>query len=80
MRYFFKVTNGVREVDLAGTELLDENAARREAVRFAGELLKDEPMLLDHGRLLVSVRNEDGSIEFAITIRLEVKAIRSAEP
>ncbi|EQB14791.1 DUF6894 family protein [Novosphingobium lindaniclasticum] len=80
MRYFFKVTNGVREVDLAGTELLDENAARREAVRFAGELLKDEPMLLDHSRLLVSVRNEDGSIEFAITIRLEVKAIRSAEP
>ncbi len=80
MRYFFKVTNGVREVDLAGTELLDENAARREAVRFAGELLKDEPMLLDHGRLLVSVRNEDCSIEFAITIRLEVKAIRSAEP
>ena len=80
MRYFFKVTNGVREVDLAGTELLDENAARREAVRFAGELLKDEPMLLDHGRLLVSVRNEDGSIEFAITIRLEVKAIRAAEP
>lgn len=80
MRYFFKVTNGVREVDLAGTELLDENAARREAVRFAGELLKDEPMLLDHGRLLVSVRNEDGSIEFAITIRLDVRAIRSGQP
>lgn len=79
MRYFFKVTNGVREVDLAGTELLDESAALREAVRFAGELLKDEPMLLDHGQLLVSVCNEEGSIEFAITIRLDVKSTRSAQ-
>lgn len=75
MRYFFRVTNGVRELDLAGTELLDEDVARREAVRFAGELLKDDPALLDHGQLLVSVHNEDRSAEFVITVRLEVKAI-----
>ncbi|MGH6747403.1 DUF6894 family protein [Novosphingobium sp.] len=75
MRYFFRVTNGVRELDLAGTELLDEAMARREAVRFAGELLKDDPALLDHGQLLVSVHNEDRSVEFVITVRLEVKAI-----
>lgn len=74
MRYFFKLTNGVREVDLAGTELRDEDTARREAVRFAGELLKDDPALLDHGQLLVSVQDEDSSVEFAITIRLDVKA------
>lgn len=73
MRYFFKLTNGVREMDLAGTELHDEDAARREAVRFAGELLKDDPALLDHGQLLVSVRDEDNLVEFAITIRLDVR-------
>ncbi|RYG56083.1 MAG: hypothetical protein EON56_04705, partial [Alphaproteobacteria bacterium] len=42
-RYFFHVRDGQAYDDLQGTELADLDAARREAVRFAGSLLLDEP-------------------------------------
>lgn len=42
-RYFFHVLDGCDYRDLQGTELADLNVARREAVRFAGALLTDEP-------------------------------------
>lgn len=42
-RYFFHVEDGQVFSDLQGTELPDLGAARREAVRFAGALLADQP-------------------------------------
>lgn len=42
-RYFFHVVDGSTFTDLEGTELPNIKAARNEAVRFAGSLLKDKP-------------------------------------
>jgi hypothetical protein len=40
-RYFFHVHDGVDRPDPVGTELPDIKAARSEAIRTAGELLRD---------------------------------------
>ena len=42
-RYFFNVRDGEAYPDLQGTELADLNAARDEAIRFSGALLKEGP-------------------------------------
>lgn len=42
-RFFFHVRDGADYVDLQGTELPDLDAARHEAVRFAGTLLIEKP-------------------------------------
>jgi hypothetical protein len=42
-RFFFHVRDGQTYVDLQGTVLADIDAAKREAVRFAGHLLSDQP-------------------------------------
>lgn len=42
-RYFFNVHDGESFPDLQGTELIDLNAARTEAIRFSGSLLRDRP-------------------------------------
>jgi hypothetical protein len=39
-RYFFHVHDGENFTDLQGTVLDDDNAARIEAVRFSGDLLR----------------------------------------
>jgi len=41
-RYYFHVFDGADYIDREGTELPDWDAARTEAIRFAGEILKDE--------------------------------------
>jgi hypothetical protein len=40
-RYHFHVVDGSAQVDEEGTELADVNAAKAEAVRLAGEVLRD---------------------------------------
>ena len=45
-RYFFHTANGSRERDEEGTELLDHNAARREAIKLAGAVLSEQPDVL----------------------------------
>jgi len=42
-RYFFKVVEDGHKVDQIGTEFPSAEVARMEAVRFAADLLKDEP-------------------------------------
>ncbi len=42
-RFLFNVRDGVGYPDRQGTELPDLNAARNEAIRFSGALLKDQP-------------------------------------
>ena len=56
-RYFFHSEDGRLELDKVGTELADAGEARREAVRFAGALLRDRSQALWEGtrwRLLVT--------------------------
>lgn len=42
-RYFFNVEDGRSFPDQSGTELSSIEAARRQALRYAGELLRDAP-------------------------------------
>ena len=49
-RYFFDIADHKNIPDTDGTELCDDDAARGEAVAFAGSYLKDHPDLAGDGR------------------------------
>ena len=68
-RYYFHTSDGSREYDDVGVELADDAAARREAVRYIGSLLQDEPDIIEneHG-LRVNVVDEAGRGKFAIAV------------
>lgn len=59
-RYFFHIAaDGRRDLDQDGTVLPDSAAARKEAVRFAGATMHDQPnMLLDNRECRVEVADE----------------------
>jgi len=76
-RYFFHTTDGVAEPDDVGFDLTDDDAARREAVRFGGGLLNDDPDIIRNDKgLRIDVTNETGRLCFAVII-LAVEANRS---
>ena len=68
-RYFFHTSDGTRQYDDVGVELADDAAARREAVRYSGSLLQDEPDIVqnEHG-LRINVVDEAGHVKFAILV------------
>jgi hypothetical protein len=71
-RYFFNVADGEREPDLKGLILADGNAARIAAIRFAGDVMSDEPDILkERNQFSVEVADESGAVLFVIltTIR-----------
>jgi hypothetical protein len=69
-RYFFHVEDGQSYTDLQGTELEDIQAARREAVRFAGSLLADQPeQFWGAGRWSMHVADEDGHTLFTLSFQ-----------
>jgi hypothetical protein len=70
-RFFFDLRDGGNDPDETGTELQDEQAAQREAIRFAGEVLRSEPHRLGDGEMRVDVREEGDGVHFAVVIRLE---------
>lgn len=74
LRYFFDLSDGGWEPDEIGTELPDVDAAHREAIRFAGEVLKSEPRRLSKGEMRVDVHDGAHSFAFAIVVRLEQRA------
>lgn len=68
-RYFFHTVDGGRDRDQEGTELSDNAAARKAAIRFAGAVLHDEPDVLWDGRdYRVEVTNEAGDLLFTIVM------------
>lgn len=69
-RYFFDLSDGSQERDLSGTEFPDDQTAQREAIRYAGEVLKHEPDRLSHGHMRVDVSDDVRSILFAIDVSL----------
>ncbi len=89
-RYFFHTSDGVRHIDDEGIELADDAAARREAVRYGGNLLGDDPdMLVADRGLRIEVTDGEGRVRFAVLVSaLDVQAIsekvgvvgRSADP
>ncbi|WP_102957676.1 DUF6894 family protein [Mangrovicella endophytica] len=72
-RYFFNLTDGTRDTDDVGTDLDDDQSARLMAIQFAGELMQNEPRLLDHGRLSVDVSDQSGATVFIVEISLTAK-------
>lgn len=76
-RYFFHTRDGIRHIDDEGVELADDAAARREAVRYGGNLLGDDPdMLLTDSGLSVEVTDQHGRVRFAVMMStLDVQAI-----
>ena len=73
-RYFFHTADGSRDRDLEGVELKDHSAARREAIKFAGSVLNDQPAVLWDGRdFRVEVTDKTGDLLFTI-ITLAVNA------
>ena len=61
--FFFNRMDGKGELDREGTELVDLDAAREEAIIFLGQSIKDYPgVLKSTGELRVEVAGEDGSL------------------
>jgi hypothetical protein len=69
-RYYFDLSGGGWEPDRIGTELADDSAAKEEAIRFAGEVLRDEPHRLAQGPMRVDVHDRGLSFRFTIEVRL----------
>ena len=69
-RYFFHTSDGGRDEDEVGVELADAVAARREAVRYSGSLVHDDPDILDaNSGLRVEVVDEKGRFCSAVLIQ-----------
>lgn len=67
-RYHFNVYDGVSEPDLTGTELADWQVARLEAIRLAGQILKDEAHRIALGEdWRIEVTDSTGLILFQMT-------------
>lgn len=69
-RYFFHTLNGSSDQDEVGVELPDVAAARREAIRYGGSLLQDDPdIMAGAGSLRIEVIDERGYFCTAILIQ-----------
>lgn len=67
-RYFFHSANGAHHLDNVGMALPSLDAARKEAVRWMGELLTEFPdNFWPAGKLVVFVTDADWKLFFSIT-------------
>jgi hypothetical protein len=74
-RYFFNTEDGVLYADEDGVELPDLDAARSQAARIMGELLKEKPAeLFDTGHLRVEVIDQTGAIVLILETQLTCEA------
>ena len=68
-RYYFNVADGRSFRDPEGVELAGPEAAREEAVRVLGELLRDEPALfLEHELLELRVVPKNGDTIYRLVV------------
>lgn len=66
-RYFFKTEDGQVHRDQDGTELSGLSAARVHAIRYAGDVMSNEPdVLWDGNEFHVEVSDEKGALLFTI--------------
>lgn len=71
-QYFFNTSNGSPHIDDAGMDLPDIKAARREAIRYGGSLLSDDPdMVMQDNGFRIDVVDEAGSRCFAVRVVVE---------
>lgn len=76
--YYFHASNGAPVHDRHGTNLNDDEDARVEALRYAGDLLKWSPDLLtEHSQLRVMVTDDRGALLFTVvTLVVEVPQVQ----
>ncbi len=69
--YRFNVIDSLGLVDETGTHLADDETAKRQAIRFAGELLSQDPTeLMTQGQMRIEVLDADNLLFFAVSIEL----------
>jgi len=69
MRYFFNQLNGEAKLDDEGLELGHIDDARAEAVRYAGELMRDHPTIVWTGQdFRIEVTNSDRLLLFTVIV------------
>jgi len=67
--FFFDIADGMRDEDQVGSELADLHTARHQAVRFAGELMRDRSEIIWEGHdLRVEVLDRDRTPLFAVVV------------
>ena len=70
-RYHFNVYDGVSSLDIEGTELPDWQAARSEAIRLAGEILKDDADSINLGEdWRIEVTDHTGLVLFQMILHV----------
>ena len=73
-RFYFNTADGVRQRDTEGLELPSLSVARREAIRFAGALLDEDPDLLLDGHEFRVIVTDDSRRTVVTIIMLAVDA------
>ena len=69
MRYFFNQVNGELKLDDEGTEFSTIYEARLEAVRYAGEVMRDHPTLVWTGQdFRIEVTDDDKIVMFTVIV------------
>ena len=72
VRYYLHVHDGSSAPDEEGVELRDVNAARAEAIRASGEILRDcRPETLDGSEWRMTVTDQEGRNVFTLRLSAE---------
>lgn len=80
-RFYFNVHDGKSGLDVIGTELPDWQTARIEAVRLAGEILRDDaPHIVLGDNWRIDVTDPRGLILFQMAILLIDSPVQSHSP
>lgn len=75
MHYYFHTADGSRDRDEEGMDLPDHNAARRQAITYAGECMHYEPDILANRDFRVEVTDADDKLLFTvITLAIDAPA------
>ena len=77
--YHFHVYDGRERLDREGIELVDLQAAQREAMQFAGELLIHEgERLLENGGCLIVVKDDRDATQFRLDLTVTLEPLPAA--
>ena len=57
-RYYFDINDGTELLDVEGLEIPDLNRARAEAIRAAGEMIRDLPGKFDGQEWVMQVKDQ----------------------
>ena len=74
--YFFDLDEEANSLDDGGINLLDDQTARVEALKFLGEHIQENPGVLDAGPAVLTVSSQDRTPLFWVSISIKVAGVR----